>query len=49
MKADRAQSTHKREHVRGPVLDGMGEFVIVKANMSQVNFQEVLFKQKVRP
>jgi hypothetical protein len=34
---------YQREYVRGPVLDGMSKFVVVKADMSQINFQEVLF------
>jgi hypothetical protein len=27
----------------------MSKFVVVKADMSQIHFQEVLFKQQVRP
>ena len=39
--------THKREHVSRPVLDDMSKFVVVKADMSQIDLQEVLFKQEV--
>ena len=41
--------THKGEYVCGPILDGMSKFIVVKADMSQIDLQEVLFKQKVRP
>lgn len=46
---DRIWSTpnYQREHVCGPVLDGMRKFVVVKADMSQIDFQEVLFKQEI--
>jgi len=27
----------------------MSKFVVVKSDMSQIDFQEVLFKQEVRP
>jgi len=27
----------------------MSEFIVVKANMSQIDFQEVLFKQEICP
>lgn len=49
MDVDRGESTHQREYVCGPILDGMGKFIVVKADMSQIDFHEVLFKQKVRP
>jgi len=49
VEVDRAELTHQREYICGPILDGMGKFVVVKADMSQIDFQEVLFEQKIRP
>jgi len=49
MEVDRAEPTYQREYLCGLILDGMGKFVVVKADMSQIDFQEILFEEKIRP
>lgn len=49
MKVDRTPLIYQGEYVCGPILDDMSKFVVVKADVSQIDFQVVLFKQKVCP